>query len=151
MVKTCKLPYLVDKAHSDFPLHKIHCDLWCMAPITSVQIFWYYVSFIYTWMYTLRYKSIVFDWFQRFKKLVELQHEHKIRALQSDEVGGFGKLEFSKYLSNHCIIIQCLVLEIYLILQEIPPYSRIKGVSLYRIMVKYQVCVLKHSPRQCFW
>lgn len=111
MGKSCKLPFINENTRSDFPLHKIHCDLWGPAPINSVQNFRYYVSFVddctcYTWMFPLKYKSDIFACFKKFKNMVELQHNHKIKVFQSNGGGEFGKTEFLNFLSDHGIVRQ---------------------------------------------
>lgn len=61
----CKLSFsLRNKKKSIFPLSKIHCDLWCPAPVSSVQKFRFYIVFVddctrFTWMYDLK-ESLIF-------------------------------------------------------------------------------------------
>jgi hypothetical protein len=48
-----------------------------------------YVSFIddfskFVWVYTLKQRSELFEWFRNFQNLVERLFDHKILAMQTD-------------------------------------------------------------------
>eukprot|EP00253_Pinus_taeda_P029314 PITA_29314 len=62
----------------------------------------YYLSFIddfsrNTWIYFLKKKFEVFDWFKEFKALVENQTEKKIKVLRIDNGGAFCSKEFEEF------------------------------------------------------
>ncbi|KAH9648571.1 retrovirus-related pol polyprotein from transposon RE1 [Citrus sinensis] len=105
MGKNCKLPFNFSNKISSVPLHKIHCDLWGPAPISSVQNFRYYVVFVddctrYTWLYPLKNKSDLFDVFIKFQKQVENRFDKRIKIFQSDGGGEFISNEFQSHLSQ---------------------------------------------------
>lgn len=92
--KRCKLPVYDSNKICESPLEKIHCDLWGPAPISSMQLFRYYVIFIddctcYTRIYPLKQKYDFYECFIKFQKLVENQFDRKIKFFQSDGVGEF--------------------------------------------------------------
>lgn len=87
--KMHRLPYSPSSSEHNTPLALIHSDLWGPAPITSTNGFVYYVSFIdhctrFTWLYLPKSKGEVSSVFVAFKKMVENQFGHKIKALQTD-------------------------------------------------------------------
>ncbi|KAH9669465.1 retrovirus-related pol polyprotein from transposon RE1 [Citrus sinensis] len=105
MGKNCKLPFNFSNKISSVPLHKIHCDLWGPAPISSVQNFRYYAVFVddctrYTWLYPLKNKSDLFDVFIKFQKQVENRFDKRIKIFQSDGGGEFISNEFQSHLSQ---------------------------------------------------
>ena len=109
--KNCKLPFSLSNKISDFPLDKIHCDLWGPAPIASNQGFRYYVLFVddctrYCWLFPLKSKSDFFECFLKFQKQVENQMERKIKIFQSDGGGEFSSIFFQQHLQQSGIIKQ---------------------------------------------
>lgn len=116
MGKSCKLPFNRFNKISEFPLDKIHYDLWGPAPIASNQFFRYYVVFVddfscFTCLYPLRRKSKFFECFIKFQKLVENQLDRKIKVFQCDGGGEFGSTVFLKHLSDCGIRLQISCLE----------------------------------------
>ena len=100
--KSCKLPFDKSNKISEFPLEKIHCDLWGPAPLNSTQNFRYYALFIddctrYSWLSPLKRKSDFYDCFVKFQRQVETQLERKIKIFQYDRGGEFA----SKLFINH--------------------------------------------------
>ncbi|KAK9209418.1 hypothetical protein WN944_001784 [Citrus x changshan-huyou] len=109
--KNCKLPFSLSNKISDFPLDKIHCDLWSPAPIASNQGFCYYVLFVddctrYCWLFPLKSKSDFFECFLKFQKQVENHMERKIKKFQSDGGGEFSSIIFQQHLQQSGIIKQ---------------------------------------------
>lgn len=103
MGKNCKLPFQSSNKISEFPLDKIHCDLWGSAPTTSNQNFRYYALFIddysrFSWIYPLKKKSGFLECFLRFQKLVENQLDRKIKIFQCDGGGEFNSNSFLNHL-----------------------------------------------------
>lgn len=99
--KSCKghkLPFEHSHNKKLAPLELIHSDVWGPSPVTSIQGFHYYVTFIddcshFTWLFPLKQKSEVSNVFINFKKLIENQFNYKIRILRTD--GG------TEYLNNN--------------------------------------------------
>jgi hypothetical protein len=78
------------------PLELIYSDVWGPA-IDSSNNKKYYVSFIddyshSTWIYLLRQKSEMFQFFKKFQCLVERLLNHKIVAMQTDWGGEYERL-----------------------------------------------------------
>jgi hypothetical protein len=87
-VKARQLPYSLSSSRASAPLELIHSDVWGPA-IQSFGRKKYYVSFIddynkFIWIYLLRRKSKIFQYFLEFQSLVERMFNHKIIAVQSD-------------------------------------------------------------------
>lgn len=109
--KSCKQPFTLNDKISEFPLQKIHCDLWGPAPVISNQAFKFYVIFIddfsrFTWLYPLRKKSDFYPCFIKFQKLVENQFDKKIKVFQCDGGGEFNSSGFHDHLSQSGIQLQ---------------------------------------------
>ena len=108
MGKSCKLSFSLTNKIANFPLDKLHCDLWGPAPILSCQNFKYYAIIVddctrYTWIFPLKQKSDFFEVFTKFQKQVENLFERKIKIFQSDGGGEFTSIAFENHLSNHGI------------------------------------------------
>lgn len=92
--KLHKLPFPSSNTEYTKPLQLIHSDLWGPSPTISANGYRYYVHFIdattrFTWIYMLRQKSDALQTFENFKKLVELQLDSKILAVQTDWGGEY--------------------------------------------------------------
>lgn len=103
--KTSKLHFPSSVFQSQFPLERVHCDVWGPAPVTSVQGFRYYIIFIdnfsrFSWMYPLKKKSDVMAVFKTFQSLVENQFARKIQIFQSDGGGEFVNTQLLNHLAN---------------------------------------------------
>lgn len=90
-----RLPFPDSTTIYSTPLELVHTDVWGPAPFESSNGYRYFVHFIdansrYTWIYLLKNKSDVSTVFHQFKKMVELQFNTKIKALQSDNGRGGG-------------------------------------------------------------
>jgi hypothetical protein len=84
--KAHQLPFLQSFSKSFAPLELIFSDVWGSA-IDSFGHKTYYASFIndyskFTWIYLLRWKSEVFQFFKEFQSLVERMLNRKIIAVQ---------------------------------------------------------------------
>ena len=82
MGKSHQLPYPKSNSVSSKPFELVFSDVWGTAP-TSAGRYSYYVSFIddfskFTWIYFLKYKSEVFQYFREFQSMVERQFNHNI-------------------------------------------------------------------------
>jgi hypothetical protein len=86
--KAHQLPYLTSSSQSTAPLDLVFSDVW--GPVVdSFGNKKYYVHFIddfskFTWIYLLRHKSEVFQFFKEFQVLVERMFNRKILAIQID-------------------------------------------------------------------
>ena len=83
-------------------LELVHSDVFRPMKVPSLGKPVYYVSFIdyfsrNTWIYFLRKKSKVFDRFKKFKAMVEIQTEKKIKVSRTDNGGEFCKKEFEEF------------------------------------------------------
>jgi hypothetical protein len=83
-------------------LQLVHSDVFGPVSVPSMGKSMYYVSFIddflrKTWIYFLRKKSKVFDWFKEFKALVENQTEKRIKVLRTYNGGEFCGNEFEEF------------------------------------------------------
>jgi hypothetical protein len=105
--KSHRLPYPKSSSILKHPLELIFSDVWGPAPM-SVGGKKYYVSFVddyskFTWIYTLKFKSEVFQKFHEFQQLVERMFNKKIIAMQTDWGGEYQKLHsfFTKIGITH--------------------------------------------------
>jgi hypothetical protein len=94
--KSHRLPYPKSSSILKHPLELIFSDVWGPAPM-SVGGKKYYVSFVddyskFTCIYTLKFKSEVFQKFHEFQQLVERMFNKKIIAMQTDWGGEYQKL-----------------------------------------------------------
>jgi hypothetical protein len=74
---------------SSAPFELVHSDVWGPAPITSYNEFKYFVIFINdfsraTWLFLLKTKDEVFDYFQEFLNRVENQFNTRIKIFRSE-------------------------------------------------------------------
>jgi hypothetical protein len=111
--KAHQLPFPVSYSRATTPLELIHSDVWDPA----IKFFGrkkYYVSFIddyskFTWIYLLRRKSEVFQYFLEFQSLVECMFNRKIITVQPNLGGGGASMSalipFSKRLASHIMFL----------------------------------------------
>ncbi len=55
------------------------------------------------WVYFLKEKSAALNTFKKFKSMVEIQSNRKIKVLCSDQGGEYISIKFEKYCENACI------------------------------------------------
>jgi hypothetical protein len=89
-------------------LKLVHSDVFGHVSILSLGKSMYYVSFIddfsrNTWIYFLRNKFEVFDYFKEFTALVENQTEKRIKVLRTDNGGEFHGNEFEELCNKYGI------------------------------------------------
>jgi Integrase core domain/GAG-pre-integrase domain len=111
LAKQTRLPFSLSISKSKAPFELIHSDVWGPAPTTSYNDFRYFVLFIddfsrATWLYLLKSKSEVFQYFQEFVTLVENQFSTKIKIFRSDNGTEFVNNNFSQFLKNKGILRQ---------------------------------------------
>ena len=89
LAKSHRLPFDNNDQRASHVLDLIHCDLWGPSPVTSVDSYRYYVTFVddfsrFTWLYPLKAKSDFVDVFEIFIAFVETQFSSKIKVFQTD-------------------------------------------------------------------
>lgn len=104
--KSHKLPYSASSTVYTKPLELIHTDIWGPAPYASLDGYRYYIHFTdafsrFTWLFPLHNKSQAYDVFVEFHKMIELQLNIKLKAVQSDM--GAEYLKIGNYLRKHGI------------------------------------------------
>lgn len=107
--KMHQLPFSKSDFQASNPLELIHSDTWGLVPITSVNDFQYYVTFIdeylkFTWLYLLKFKLDVFDVFKHFKATIENQLDIKIKILRTNRGGDFRSNAFKNFCLSHGLI-----------------------------------------------
>ncbi|KAI5348232.1 hypothetical protein L3X38_001119 [Prunus dulcis] len=83
------------------PLKLIHMDLCGLMQNESLASNKYFMLLIddftrMIWVYFLRYKSGALNCFRKFKSMVELQSDYKVKCVRSDRGGEFTSSEFNK-------------------------------------------------------
>ena len=101
--KSTRLPFNVSKSISQFPLQLLHSDVWC-SPIISNEGFRYYLLFVddysrYSWIFPMKNKSQVFEFFVEFKAKVEKLFYLSIKTLQCDEGDEYKSHAFQNFLA----------------------------------------------------
>lgn len=92
--KSHSLPFTRSHTIYNSYLQLIQTDTWDHASTLSSNVFRYYVIILYafstyTWLYLLKYKSDVQVVFRNFNTQAELQLNHKIHTLQTDNAKEF--------------------------------------------------------------
>jgi hypothetical protein len=106
--KQARHPFLVQTIHvSSKPLEMIHSNVWTMK-MKSIGGCKYYVSFIddhtrKVWVYFMKHKGEVFQYFFNFKIMVEKEKGVSIKCLRSNGGGKYFLNEFDEYLKEHGI------------------------------------------------
>lgn len=54
-----------------------------------------------TWVYFLKYKSQVFEYFRKFKAYAEKESGHNVKALRTDRDGEYLSNDFKAYCDEH--------------------------------------------------
>ena len=76
------------------PLKLVYSNLWGPSPVLSIKGYQYYIIFFYaysqyTWLYPLKLKSDALSIFKVFHKLVKVQFQTKLKALQTNNGGDY--------------------------------------------------------------
>ena len=92
--KYAKAAYSRSNNRAKSELRLIHSDICGPMPTIALGGGKYFVTFIddhsrKTWIYFLKTKDEVFDWFREFKALVENPTGKKIKVLRSDNGGEY--------------------------------------------------------------
>lgn len=113
------------KQHREkFPIHEekrqreilelIHTDVCGPMQTRSLGGALYFLIFVddrsrYTWVYFIRKKSDVFEYFKEFKNMVEKQTGKYIKIIKSDQGGEYKSRVFNQYCKIHGIVKQFTV------------------------------------------
>jgi transposase InsO family protein len=86
----------------------VHIDVFGPMQTRSLGGAYYFLIFIddrtrYTWVYFMRKKSDVFEYFKKFKNMVEKQTGKSIKILRSDQGGEYTSGAFIRYCKNNGI------------------------------------------------
>jgi Integrase core domain len=86
----------------------IHFDVWRSCPITTLNGFRYFISFInyfsrVAWFYLVKNKSDVIVCFKKNHIMVQAQHSVVVKVLRSDNEIKYTNKVFGEYLSSHGI------------------------------------------------
>jgi hypothetical protein len=95
-------------------LDLVHTDVCGPMQTRSLGGAFYFLLFIddctrYTWVYFLRRKSDVFEYFKEFRTMVEKKTGKSIKILHSDQGGEYKSGDFIKYCKDHGIVQQFTV------------------------------------------
>ena len=106
-----QLPFTPPNTCASFPLQIVYNDVWGPAPITSINGFCYYVSFIdayirFTWFFPHKHKSQVLSSFLHFKNTMENLLGTSIKNFHTDCGGEYSKNDFQSLCSSHGILHQ---------------------------------------------
>ena len=114
----CEACVLGKQHREEFPIHKgkrqreilelIHTNVCGPIQTRSIGGAWYFLIFVddrsrYSWVYFIRKKSDVFEYFKEFKSMVEKQTGNYIKILKSDQGGEFKSREFNQYCKSNGI------------------------------------------------
>ena len=114
----CEACAVGKKHRKEFTIHKekrqreilelIHTDICGPMQTRSIGGSWYFLIFVddrsrYTWVYFIRRKSDVFEYFKEFKNMVEKETSNYIKILRSDQGGEFMSNEFFNFFEQHGI------------------------------------------------
>ena len=140
--KMTQLPFSHSNTIASSPLEIVYSDVWGPAPISSINGFRYYVSFIdaysrFTWFFPLKYKSQVLSSFMHFKNTMENLLGTTIKIFRTDCGGEYSKNSFQSFCSSHGILHQFTC----------PHTSQQNGVSerKHRHIVDMALCLISHS------
>ena len=107
--KSHRLPFQQSTAkRAEHPLKLIHSDVCGKIGTQSLGGGEYFVTFVddhtrHVWVYILKHKGEVFQWFQEWKALVEKSSGRKIKTLRSDNGSEYTSTEFTTYLTKEGI------------------------------------------------
>jgi transposase InsO family protein len=108
-----EFPSNPDKKKRDV-LDLVHTDVCGPMQTRSLGGAFYFLLFIddctrYTWVYFLRRKNDVFEYFKEFRTMVEKKTRKSIKILRSDQGGEYKLGDFNKYYKDNGIVQQFTV------------------------------------------
>ena len=98
----------VGKEKKSEKLELVHTDVWGPSQVSSLGSSHYYVTFIddatrKTWIYCIPIKFDVFDTFNKWKFLLEIEIGKKLKCLRSENGGEYCVKDFDRYCSKYGI------------------------------------------------
>jgi transposase InsO family protein len=92
-----------------YVLDIVHTDVCGPMQTRSLGGTFYFMLLIddctrYTWVYFLRRKSDVFEYFKEFRTMVEKKTGKSIKILHSDQGGEYKSGDFNKYCKDNGIV-----------------------------------------------
>lgn len=95
-------------------LEHVHTDVCGPVSVKSLGGSHYFLTFIddysrYTWLYILKKKSDMLEYFKEFHILAERQSENKLKCIRSDHGGEFESNQFKQYCKDLGIVKQLTV------------------------------------------
>ena len=107
--KSHRLPFQQStEKRTSCPLELIHSDVCGKVGTQSLSGGEYFVTFLddytrHVWVYILKQKSEVFQYFRKWKAMVEKSSGRKIKIFRSDNGGEYTSSEFAQYLTQEGI------------------------------------------------
>ncbi len=104
--KAHRLPFEASSVNrAQEPLGRIHSDVCGKMGTKSLSGGEYFVTFIddythYVWIYILKKKDEVLQFFCKWKEMVELESGRKVKIIRSDNGGEYTSFAFSSYLAS---------------------------------------------------
>lgn len=95
----------ISESHAKEPLELVHSDVCGKMREKSIGGAEYFLTFTddktrYTWVYPLKTKDLVFDYFLKWKAQVENSSGKKLKALRTDNGGEYTSKNFEAYLKS---------------------------------------------------
>ena len=96
------------------PLVLIHSDVCGKINEKSLSGAEYFLTFVddktmYVWVFILKHKSQVFQYFQEWKAMVKKSTGPRVKSLRTGNGGEYTSLEFESYLKKEGITHECTV------------------------------------------
>ena len=90
------------------PLELIHSNVCGKINAKSLSGAEYFLTFVddktrYVWVFILKHKSQMFQYFQEWKAIVERSTGHRVKSLRTNNGGEYTSLEFESYLKKEGI------------------------------------------------
>ncbi|PKU73457.1 Retrovirus-related Pol polyprotein from transposon TNT 1-94 [Dendrobium catenatum] len=106
--KSHKLPFVSSINTKTTPFSVVHTDVWGPSPISSINGYRYFVTFIdahsrFCWLYLMHSKDQTLSKFIHFNNLINNFFNTKIQTLRSDGGTEYINHSFNSYLSTHGI------------------------------------------------
>ena len=104
----CKRKNYTHRKRAEEPLGLVHSDACGKINVKSLSGAEYFLTFIddkthFTWVYVLKHKHEVFQWFLEWKAMLERCSGHKLKVLRTDNGGEYTSTEFKEYLKEEGI------------------------------------------------
>lgn len=86
----------------------VHTDVWGLAPVSTNSSYRCFVIFVdycthMTWLYLMKHKRYVYDYFYVFRKMVQTQFSTTLKVVCSDNGGEYVNKLLQPYFQDHGI------------------------------------------------